>query len=146
MKPRGHVTVLSQSSLLWTSILSLGMRKHVWNPHGFSEVVILDLDLEALNCSSDRQCGKGIPGRGNSAYTCGVRANVFVNSTQRTEHQHPPLPARGSPGALGQQVMPMTWFHWNLSAGFLALILFSGHLSWEWDEEKEFNLWRTIFA
>lgn len=52
----------------------LWMRKYVWNPQDFSEVLILELDLKTLKVSSDKQWGKGILGGENSMYTHGARA------------------------------------------------------------------------
>lgn len=142
MKPQGSCnSAKSEWSALDFHIFPW-IRKHVWNPHGFSEVVILDLDLEALNCSLDRQCGKGIPGRGNNVYTCGVRVAWCICKLSTVNWASAPT----SPSRWVTRVCLMTWFHWNLQAGFLALILFSGYLSWVWGEEKEFDFWRTIFA
>ena len=87
----------------------LWMRRQVWNPPGVSEVVILVLGLEALNASSARQCGKGMPGRGSGTYTHRARAVRCVcrryTVSEWSTNTHPST-AWDSPGMLGHQGVP----------------------------------------
>lgn len=54
------------------------MSKHVWNPHGVSEVVILGLGLDSFNGSSYGPCEKGMLGRGKGSCTHRATAALCV--------------------------------------------------------------------
>lgn len=67
----------------------LWLRKHVWNSQGVSEMVVLDLGLEALNSSSNGQCGKGVVERGDGTCTHELELpRVFVNSARWVRSVH----------------------------------------------------------
>ena len=137
VKPGDRAAVLSQSGQLRDFHFFFG-RKHVWNSRGVSEMVVLDLGLEALHRSSDGQCGKGVVERGNGTCThrAGAASCVCKLYTVSEERPHLSLPGLGFTTSAWVSGY-VWWTDFNLSASHLALTLFSEYLSWGWGEERE---------
>lgn len=99
----------------------LWLRKHVWNSQGVSEMVVLDLGLEALNSSSNGQCGKGVVERGGYMHSrAGAASCVCKLCTVSEERSHLSLPGLGFTTRAWVSGC-VWWSDFNLSASRLAL-------------------------
>lgn len=104
-KPSDHV--LSESGQPWTSIFPFGMRRRTPNPLSFSEVLILDLCLQAFDGSSVGNVGRTFQ---EEQMGCALREPEPTVCKLPTVHEVS-VSSRlftfwDSPGVLGHQGLP----------------------------------------